>query len=100
MSEHDSQPRDMTGTPAHEKLREYYRLHPPVIRKQRINPADNIARAIQERNARRTAELNAAAERGYELFMSGMAIEDVALEVGLAPRKLRVRWVVAGKSLD
>lgn len=91
MSEYNPEPRDMRGTGAHDKLREYYKDAPPV-KKKRANPSDNIMKAIRERNERWSAELDERARRGYELHKQGMAIDEIAEIVGLSAKKLRVRW--------
>lgn len=77
-------------------LREYHEAHPyhpeEKPREQRADPNANITKALIARNEARSKDLHERTVRGLELYNGGMAIEDVAKEVGLIPRKLKERW--------
>ncbi len=92
----DLEPRYLSSDdPAAVKLREYHRSRPRVVverKPERADPSANITKALLERNRLRAIDLHERTVRGLALYKGGMAIEDVAREVGLIPRKLKERW--------
>lgn len=93
-------PHDATGTPAHEKLREFWGVVPGGKREHRKPAAkgdtlSNLAIATAERNAARSAHYDRLAREAWELYSAdpAMTIEEAAAAVGVSDTTLRRRWI-------
>ncbi len=100
-----SEVRDLTGTPAHTKLRAYWVAKKAEEEEQkgtsrrRQGTGDilgNISNAIAARNNALEAHYDAKATRAWELYQSGMTREQAALEVGMSQPAIRRRWLAKG----
>lgn len=102
-----SDPRDMTGTPAHETLRAYWAqlqevgLHRTARAKQVTGDIEgNIRHTIAERNRQLDDHYEAKATRAWELYQAGkengLTREQAAKEVGMSWPAVRRRWLAKG----
>lgn len=98
-----SEVRDLTGTPAHAKLREFWAARQEVGQRRTARERQvtgeieaNIRHTIAERNHKLDAHYEAKATRAWELHQSGMTREKAALEVGMSWPAIRRRWLARG----
>ena len=91
-----SQPRDMTGTAAHEKLRDYCRDgggHPaPVGRPRRPDVATALTRSIVHRVAARFEQQRPAAIEAHARRMAGATWRDLTKEFHMTKSTLLRHW--------
>lgn len=102
-----SEPRDLTGTAAHETLRTYWAarqevgLHRTARERQVTGEIEaNIRHTIAERNRKLEDHYEAKAVRAWELYQAqrenGMTREQAAAAVGVSWPAIRRRWLAKG----
>lgn len=102
-----SEPRDLTGTPAHEALREYWAARQEVGRRRTARERQvtgeieaNIRHTIAARNRKLEDHYEAKAVRAWELYQAerenGMTHEQAAAAVGVSWPAIRRRWLAKG----
>lgn len=102
-----SEPVDLTGTPAHETLREYWAARQEVGRRRTARAKQvtgdiegNIRHTIAERNRQLDDHYEVKATRAWELYQAGkengLTREQAAKEVGMSWPAVRRRWLAKG----
>ena len=102
-----SEVRDLTGTPAHAKLREFWAARQEVGQRRTAREKQvtgdilgNIHHTIAARNNALEAHYDAKATRAWELYQAGredgMTKEQAAREVGISWPTIRRRWLKKG----
>ena len=102
-----SEPRDMTGTPAHETLRAFWAARQEVglrrtARERQVTGEieANIRHTIAARNRKLEDHYEAKAVRAWELYQAerenGMTREQAAAAVGVSWPTIRRRWLAKG----
>ena len=99
--------RDLTGTPAHAKLREYWAARQEVGQRRTARERQvtgeieaNIRHTIAERNRTLDAHYDAKATRAWELYQAGkengLTREQAAAIVEMSWPAVRRRWLAKG----
>lgn len=102
-----SEPRDLSGTPAHETLRAYWAARQEVGQRRTAREKQvtgdilgNIRHTLAIRNNGLEAHYDAKATRAWELYQAGkengLTREQAAKEVGMSWPAVRRRWLAKG----
>ena len=102
-----SEPVDLTGTPAHAKLREFWAARQEVGQRRTAREKQvtgdilgNIHHTIAARNNALEAHYDAKATRAWELYQAGkengLTREQAAKEVEMSWPAIRRRWLAKG----
>ena len=102
-----SEPVDLTGTPAHETLREYWAARQEVGQRRTARERQvtgeieaNIRHTIAARNRKLEDHYEAKAVSAWELYQAerenGMTREQAAAAVGVSWPTIRRRWLAKG----
>ena len=100
--EHPGPAIDMTGTEAHAKLREFWRVPAGGNRRtyreaqSRNSVTGNLTTALIERNRGRTAELESKARKAWALYNTGQTLDEVSKAVQLSHTTVAKWWLKLG----
>ena len=103
-------PRELSGTPGHDKLRRYWEVPPgglnprPVATPRRANGNDvvaNLRRAYDEKRGKGKDNDEAKARRAYQLITErGLTMRSACMTVGMEAAKIRAWWQRLGLEVE